>query len=274
MYILDNHMHLQFKGKNVEAVREFEKQGGTHAVLVRYPVKIGKADDFERSYEDTLRMAEHVQKGSGVKVFVAVGPYPAEILHLEKVHGLEKAVEAMKKGVDFAAEFVKEQRALAIGEVGRPHFPVEEKVMTASNEIMEYAMAAAKDAGCPIVLHTESANLETYGELAAMADRVGLERWKVIKHFSPPIVDEERNSGLFPSIIGSEKNLREALNQGTRFMLESDYLDDMRRPGAVIPPATIAKKTKKLIGMGAMSEDDAFKIHKENPERVYGIEFE
>ncbi|MCK5548107.1 MAG: metal-dependent hydrolase, partial [Thermoplasmata archaeon] len=77
---------------------------------------------------------------------------------------------------------------------------------------------------------------------------------------------------IFPSIIASERNIREALRQGARFMLESDYLDDMRRPGAVIPPATIAKKTKKLLSEGTMSEESAFKIHKENPENVYGIE--
>jgi TatD-related deoxyribonuclease len=56
--------------------------------------------------------------------------------------------------------------------------------------------------------------------------------------------------------------------------LESDYIDDPRRPGAVIPPATIAKKTKKLLAEGVMTEEQAIKIHKENAEKVYGIQIE
>ena len=272
MYILDDHLHLQFRGRNVEAIREFENQGGTHIILVRYPTHISKEDQFAESYDETLRMADHVRKNTGVKVFVALGPYPAELLHLEKHQDLKRAVGAMKRGVDIAVEYIKEGKAIVLGEVGRPHFPVSDSEWDASNDILQYAMVTAKDAGCPIMLHTEGGKSDNFKELADMADKAGLRRDKVVKHFSPPVVDEEKNAGIFPSIIASERNIREALRQGARFMLESDYLDDMRRPGAVIPPATIAKKTKKLLSEGTMSEESAFKIHKENPENVYGIE--
>lgn len=274
MFIFDNHLHLRFKGRNVEAIKEFEKHGGTHFVLVRYPSKILKEEDFRDNYEETLRMAKHVRKNTGVKVFVALGPYPAEILNLEKNSNLEEAVNVMKRGVDLAAWYITEGKAITIGEVGRPHFPVEERIWKASNDVLTYVMSVAKDVGCPAMLHTESSTTETFKELAMMADKVGIRRDKVIQHFSPPIIDEEKNKGLFPSIIASEKNIREALRQGTRFMLESDYLDDLKRPGAVIAPSTIPRKTKNLLRSGAMSEEAAFKIHKENPEKVYGIRIE
>ena len=35
--ILDNHIHLQPQGRNVEAVREFQKAGGTHLMLSHMP---------------------------------------------------------------------------------------------------------------------------------------------------------------------------------------------------------------------------------------------
>jgi TatD-related deoxyribonuclease len=273
MYILDNHLHLRPWGSNVEVIKEFEKQGGTHAILVRLP-QASDQGDYSKSYDDTLAMAEKVRKETDVKVFVALGPYPVELIHFEKKHGLEKATEMMKEGVDLAASYVKEGKAIAIGEVGRPHFNVDKEIIEASNGVMYYAMCAAKDAGCPVILHTERATLESFKELAEMADKAGLEREKVVKHFSPPIIDEERNRGLFPSIIGSEKNTREAISQGDRFFMESDYIDDPRRPGAVIPPATIPKKTKKLMAEGVMTEEQAARIHNENAEKVYGIQID
>ena len=273
MYVLDNHLHLKSNGRNVEAIKDFERSGGTHAILVRYP-SFAEDGDFTKSYDETLSMAGRARGSTGVKMFVVVGPYPAELLDLEKRFGLEKAVLFMKKGVDLAARYVKEGKTIAIGEVGRPHFPVDRRIMEASNLILLYAMVVAKDTGCPVVLHTERATLETFKELAAMADKAGLKRDRVVKHFSPPVIDEEKNMGLFPSIIASEKNVREAISQGDRFFMESDYIDDPRRPGAVIPPATIPKKTKKLLAEGTLSEESAFRIHKDNAEKVYGVKIE
>ena len=57
MPILDNHLHLQPQGGGVEAMREFEKAGGTHAILSNLPykgIKIKTGSDFLRQYEVTL----------------------------------------------------------------------------------------------------------------------------------------------------------------------------------------------------------------------------
>jgi TatD-related deoxyribonuclease len=97
---------------------------------------------------------------------------------------------------------------------------------------------------------------------------------RVVKHYSPPIITQESNSGLFPSVLASEKNIEGALSQGTRFMMETDYLDDLKRPGAVLGVKTVPKRTLKLITEGKLTEEDAIIIHQKNPEKVYGIEFE
>ncbi|MFQ5800688.1 MAG: TatD family hydrolase, partial [Candidatus Hydrothermarchaeales archaeon] len=57
-----------------------------------------------------------------------------------------------------------------------------------------------------------------------------------------------------------------------RFLLESDYIDDRRRPGAVLGPKTVPKTTLKLIEEGLLSSEDAARIHQDNVERVYGVE--
>lgn len=274
--IFDNHFHLDFTGRCVDAVKDFEKSGGTHMMLVNKPyhtIPINSPGDFEKEFQNTLALAEKARKESGVKVFSAVGPHPVYITHFTK-KGLPiaQAEEDVKKGIDIAKRLVIEKKASAIGEVGRPHYPVEPDIWTASNRILLYALEAARDAGCAIILHTESASEKSYKEIAEMADKAGIKKEKVVKHFSPPLVLESENFGLFPSILASKDAIDVAIKKGNRFMMETDYIDDARRPGAVLGPATVPKKTKDLLRREVFKEEDIFKIHKENPEKVYGIE--
>ena len=112
---------------------------------------------------------------------------------------------------------------------------------------------------------------EGFAELAEMADRTGIARGKVIKHFSPPLVAEDENHGIFPSVLSTEKAIKKAISKGTRFLMETDYIDDPRRPGAVLGLKTVPKRVKKFLAEGWMSEEDVYVIHKDNPEQVYGI---
>ncbi len=273
--IFDNHVHLHPKGRGVEAVKEFAKAGGTHLVLSHLPyeeVPIRDARDFHESYQITLDLAERCRRETGVGVDVTVGPYPVLLLSLTDRFGLPRAVEVMKAGMDQAKDLVTEGRAIGIGEIGRPHFSVSPEIWRASNEIMLYGMEMAREAACPVVLHTESATPGSMKEIAEMADRAGLDRAKVVKHYCPPLVLEEENSGLFPSILASRSAVEEALSKGQRFLLETDYLDDVQRPGAVMAITTVPKRTKALIHSGRMSEEQALIIHRENPRKVYGIQ--
>ncbi len=275
--ILDNHLHLQPDGLCEKAILDFQNAGGTHIILSHLPyhtVNITKGEDFLKEFDITLKIARQVREATDVKVFTTLGPYPVRLLNLEERYGLAKAVDIMKMGMELAARKVEEQEAVAIGEIGRPHFPVSEELWDASNEVMSYGMEMARDVGCPVVLHTESAGPEVWKELSGMADKVNLPREMVIKHYSPPIVREEDNHGLFPSILASRKAIKEALSHNTRFMMETDYLDDLRRPGAVMAPTTVPKRTKALIQNGDMDIEGALQIHKYWPEKLYGIEIE
>src|SRR4030042_262716 len=140
--ILDNHIHLEpFRGRNVDAVRDFERQGGTHLIISHLP------------YEEISTM-------------------------------------------EMSADYVRENKALAIGEVGRPHFPVSTEIWNASNELMLLAMALAKEAQCAIVLHTEHVTPDNMREFASMAEQAGLPRDRGVKHYSPPPLHPQENFGL------------------------------------------------------------------------------
>lgn len=275
MAIFDNHIHLRTEFKGVDAAKAFEKAGGTAFLLTHSPyedIPITRAADYVPAYEKTLDMADRVRAATSVNVFVALGPYPVEFLRLYEVHGPEASRQMMEEAVDLAARHIEDGRATAFGEIGRPHFPVGSEVVEACNDIMAYAMATAKRLGCAVILHTEDLTPHTFSELAAIASRTGLDRRRVVKHHSTPLTRPEDTHGLVPSILAKEELIVEALKGGPNFLLETDYIDDPHRPGAVLGPATVPKKTRAWIDKGLLSEEAAWTIHVEMPERTYGID--
>ncbi len=275
--ILDNHVHLEpVRGRNVEAVKEFAAHGGTHIIVSHLPyeeIPVRSAEDFRKSFEVTVATVDRVNAETEVKAFATVGPYPVELLELAKIHGLQKAKQIMIEGMDIAAEFVSNRDAIAIGEVGRPHFEVPLDILTASNEILEHGMILAATLNCAIVLHTESATPSSMRELAEMADRAGLDRGKVVKHYCGPLVTQDENFGLMPSVLASRENIEAALAKGLRFMMETDFLDDPRRPGAVLNITTVPKRTQQMLDAKKMRMDDAYQIHYDNARMTYGQRF-
>jgi TatD-related deoxyribonuclease len=274
--IFDNHMHLRRDGRFLDAVREFQNAGGTHFVLCQYPmpVLVLKEKSYRSCYQETVRMAEEIRSALQVNVFVTVGPYPVDYLVLHEKFGRENAMKLMMKGMDEAAVLCEEKKCIAIGEIGRPHFPVDEHLICDSNEILLYGMQKAKDVGVPVVLHTERTTPSQCKEFVEMGRKVGLPAEKIVKHFAPPLITKEENFGLMPSVLASKKNILEAVSKGTRFLMETDYIDDLKRPGAVLSPKTVPKITTMLIESGVLSVDQAGTIHKENPEKTYGITIE
>ena len=273
MIFFDNHLHLRRDGRFLEAVKEFTKAGGTHFVLTQYPMPeiVIQEKSYKSVYQETLQMAKEIKSHIDVTVFAVVGPYPVDYIKLKEKFGRDAAIQLMKKGMDQAAELCETQQCIAIGEIGRPHFPVDAQIIEDSNTILEYGMEKAKDVGVPVVLHTESTSPEQCKELVELGKKVGLPAEKIVKHFAPPLITYEENYGLMPSVLASKKNITEALKKGSRFLMETDYIDDLRRPGAVLGPKTVPSLSKNLLACGAMSEDQAYEIHVQNPEKTYNI---
>ncbi len=277
MAIFDNHIHLRASFKGVEAAKAFEKSGGTAILLTHSPypeVPIARTDDYRAAYGLTLSMADAVRAATHLQVFVALGPYPVEFIHLRETLGEESAVDAMRRAIDLAAKYIREGEAIAFGEIGRPHFPVGADIVRACNDLVAYAMAQAKGIECAVVLHTEDPTPATFAEFAAMATRAGLDPKYVVKHHSTPFTRPVDTAGLVPSILAKENLVAEALKGGPRFLLETDYIDDPNRPGAVLGPATVPKKTRAWLEKGILSKEQAWSIHHDLPEKTYRIEID
>lgn len=273
--ITDNHMHIDPRARGLEAVKEFQRSGGTHIILVTKPtwslgITVRKPEDYLAVFDETVEIASKIRE-IGVGAFPVLGVHPAEISKLTEYMELSEATETMKKGLEIAAGYV--ERGLAVGiKSGRPHYPVPADIWAASNEIMEHAFSLGKEQDCAVQLHTESVGEPELQDIAERAKKTGIKMYRVVKHYSPPLVKTCEELGIFPGVISVKGAIEQALEEGTRFMMETDYIDDPDRPGAVLGPKTIPRRTLKLIE--THGEEPFWTIHKENPEKVYDIEIE
>ena len=268
--LYDNHLHLSPSGKNIEALKEFKAAGGTGLTLVTLPyseVQINEADDFYRSFEITTSFAEKA-KELGLKVYTAIGPYPILLISLAERFGIEKAEKIMMKGNEIACELISEGKADLFGEVGRPHFETDQKYVDSCNRVLQHCMDLAHQIDCAVMLHCESCDY-TYSSLSKMASSSKLPLNKVVKHSSPPWVTKEETFGLTPSIPASRSLLREAISKGKHFMVETDYIDNPEKPGAMMSVNTVPKRLKAFLASGELTEEDVFSICQDIPDSIY-----
>jgi TatD-related deoxyribonuclease len=274
--ITDNHIHVDpFNGEGpLKIAKLFYNSGGRVMMIPNKPSwTFGKPFMFNEAMELVISYVNEINQNTNVKAFAIVGVHPAEFSKLiENGKSLEKSYELVKNSLDYAKTLVEEKKAVAIGEVGRPHYDVTHEELKYQNKILKYALSLAKDIDCPIQLHTETADESKYKEFASIAGEVGFNKNKLIKHFSGPYITHEENFGIVPSLMSSKKNIEIAISKGTNFLMETDYLDDLSRPGAVLGPKTVPKRTLDFIKKGIFTDKMAFKIHKDNVEDIYEIE--
>lgn len=274
--ITDNHIHVDhINGIGpVKVAKQFYNAGGRVMIIPNKPSWTnGKIFEFEKAMDLVISYCEEINQNSDVKAFPIVGVHPAEFSKLiESGKSIEDSYKIVKKALDYGKKLVEDKKAVAIGEIGRPHYKVSEEEMTYQNKILKYGLSLAKEIDCPVQLHTESATEEQFKEFASIADEIKFNKKKLIKHFSGPYITKEENFGLTPSVMSGKNNIQEAISKGDNFLMETDYLDDLSRPGAVLGPKTVPKRTLDFLNKGIFTEEDAFKIHKDNVESIYEIE--
>ncbi|MDP6906517.1 MAG: TatD family hydrolase [Candidatus Thalassarchaeaceae archaeon] len=253
--IWDSHIHLDRNGRCIDAAQDFERSGGTHMCLVhkpafpnRLPENIHSVDD---AYRETLRIAELIRGECNLDVRVILGPHP--VVWEKQIHtlGLEDACELHLASVELALEYCAEGKAVGIGEVGRPHYPVEQEIMKAADlQLTEIMRMAAKE-NVPIQLHVDDNGAQTNMELALLCDRAGLSRERAIHHYAQADVSADFTHGLSASVsMGKEsvqKIVETCFSSNSTWTMETDYMDDLSRPGAVLGPKTIPKRTHALV---------------------------
>ena len=282
--ILDQHIHLDRSNKFLDAVTEFVGAGGTGIMLVHKPGFSSDLpvdlDGYQAAYSDTLGMAEEVRAAFGIGVGVVLGPHPVAWEHQIEPLGLKRATELHLEAVGLALDHIDAGDAVCLGEVGRPHYPVSDETWSAANEMLREVMALAAGAGTSIQLHVEDNGETTCRELAALCDEAGLARDRAIRHYAPADVGTDFTHGLAATVSvgrGSVETLAETtVNANAPWGMETDFLDDPRRPGAVLGPKTVPKRTQQLCAAllaADWGEDEVSglmsSIHSDWPAQLY-----
>ncbi|PSP26891.1 deoxyribonuclease [Halobacteriales archaeon QH_2_65_14] len=267
--ILDDHLHLDpVNGRGAEAAAEFAEAGGTHLLVLNKPSwhlvdEVGTEEAFRETFEITCGVTAAASDRLPGRAWPVLGVHPALISQLvDSGHDPEEARDVMQMGLDVAAEFVAEGPALAI-KSGRPHYDVTDAVWDASNEVMRHAFELGAETGCAVQLHTEGG--EDFADVAEWAGERGLPREQVVKHYAGGRVE-----GPIPSVISNRDDLETAAESGEPFLMETDFLDDPDRPGAVLGPKTVPKRVRWMREQGY--EDAVRTAHVDTPARVYGID--
>jgi len=220
-------------------------------------------EDFRPVFDETLAIAREIE-AIGLTVFPVLGVHPAEITRLSERMPLAEAAGVMKGGLTLAARYVAEGKAVAL-KSGRPHYPAGPEVMEASNGVLLHALALAKDAGCALQIHAETGPCADVAEMAAKA---GIPVHRVVKHFGDP------DTPLTPSLIAKHESIPDLARSGRAFTMESDYMDENERPGAVIGPKSVPRFTRRLLEEGKITQEQAYRIHADTPSNVYGVEIQ
>ena len=284
--IVDQHIHLDRSGRFLSAAEEFSRAGGTGIMLVHKPAIRGKLPTdlggYRSAYAETLSMAEEVRNSVGLEVGVVLGPHPVVWEHQIQSLGLERSTELHLEAVGLALEHIEAGQANCLGEVGRPHYPVDQDTWTSATDMLLDIMRMASSTKCSIQLHVESNGEATCRELAGLCDRAGLPRDRAIRHYAPSDVSPEFTHGMAATVSvgqGSIEGLTStATSQSSPWGMETDFLDDPSRPGAVLGPKTIPKRTHELcsalLHQGWEAEDVTslmYSIHSRWPDKLYSI---
>jgi len=140
---------------------------------------------------------------------------------------------------------------------------VPDEVRSASNEVLSHALTLAAELDCAVQIHAETGPCT---DIVVLAEHAGLSPSRVVKHYATS------DTPLTPSFLATHPDIPELAGIHRSFTMESDYMDENSRPGAVIGPKSVPKTTFRLLNEGRITLEDAYRIHKETPEMVYGVD--
>jgi len=277
----DAHCHSNpVVGLGAEKIcKKFKDYGGWFIALIGLsPTHYGLEPSFEnflKAYRITIEECRKV-RSLGMEVSCLVGFHPAEVDKLVNRRGmkLEEVLELAEKLLKSVIKLFKEGLVNGIAEVGRPHYRTEPQFIVTSELIMNKALQYAKDWGLIVHLHLEQGGLITILDIKSRTEYIGTPINKVLlHHVRPGTAEHAIKCNLNISIPGLEPLVKIATSKyPPRYVFESDFIDDPRRPGVVIEPWNLALNQLRVLREGIVNEDYLWKINVDNIINIYGVE--
>ena len=272
--IVDHHCHLSPTGEGIRAAARFRDAGGTHLFVATQNYAPGvplRLEEYRSQFDTTVALSTAVERQLSVRAFAVVAPYPIDLIAQAQALGPAPAVELQRAALELAGQFVEEQRAVALGEVGRPHFEVPEALHEAVDAVLRHALDVGRDVGCPVVLHAEEMDGAAFRAMAGLAASAAFPLHRLVKLYHRTVLPPSEFVGIVPSYLARREIVAAALPTEAPWFLETDFLDDPRRPGAVLDLATVPKRARQLVESAPASIERLRIPFQLSVERVYGF---
>ncbi|MEM4788925.1 MAG: TatD family hydrolase [Ignisphaera sp.] len=277
----DGHLHSNpVKGMGMKAiVKRFSEAGGWFAALVLLPPH---HYGFENTFDGYIKALNvlinecKVSKELGLKVVCLAGIHPAAIED-EVSANTKSGIKILEKAImviDYVAKLIREGIIDGFGEVGRPHYKVSPEAFIVNSIVTRYTLTLAKDLGVPVHLHLEQGGELTALDIENTVNSLGINKHKVIIHhadISTAKAAQARN--LLVTVPGKYPILREAFKLlKPYYMVESDFIDDPKRPGVSSYPWDIIENQGKLLNEGIVDEEYLYKLNIDMIVEVYKVD--
>jgi TatD-related deoxyribonuclease len=278
----DSHLHTNpLHGYGAGRIaRKFKKEGGWFIALVSLPpYHYGFSEVSVDSYRKTLdllvREAESA-RSEGLTVIALAGFHPSEVdEYLKRGLSKKEVYELSAKVFNLINDYMKKGLIHGIGEVGRQHYGTSPERLVLSETIMIEALELACQHHALVHLHLEQGGWVTAFNIAKILDKIPCKSSRVVLHH----VNYE--TGLWSSMLGLpatlpvKTSLEKILSTpGIRldgFLVESDFIDDPKRPGVSAYPWEIPKFFNEKLERKEVSEETVLKLNVENVSKIYEV---
>ncbi|RLG81659.1 MAG: hydrolase TatD [Thermoprotei archaeon] len=281
MLYADAHCHSNpVRGLGARTIaKKFKNVGGWFIALVSLPpYYYGFTKHAIEAYEKTLEVMASEKKKvaeTGVKVKLLAGFHPAEVdEYIRRGLKPEEVLELADNVFKLIVKLHKEGLVDGIGEVGRQHYSTATPRLVLSELIMIKALEVAKDYDLPIHLHLEQGGRVTVESVKTISRLTGLNTKLILLHHASSETSYWSSKyGLWHTVVAKKNLIRITLGKKhDKLMVESDYIDDPRRPGVASYPWDIAFTINELVESGAVSEEEVYRTMVDRVTTYYGVE--
>ncbi|MEM0014757.1 MAG: TatD family hydrolase [Zestosphaera sp.] len=278
--VSDAHAHVSPAGLGGSLVgRKFREAGGWFIALVSLPpTNYGLRGDLNgllKSFDIHARECLKA-RSEGLSVACLAGVHPAYVDELVRAVGVNRVDEVLSM-VRRALESLRRLRLEGLiegfGEFGRPHYKTLPESVVVNDVVLREVLEVCSDTDSVLHLHTEQGGSATVASVDALVKSAGASKCRVVfHHASLAVVRAAENLGYHSTVLGREDLLLNILELNpSRVLVESDFIDDPRRPGVVMYPWDLAGEVGKLLAKEGGHEEALRKCLVDNVRELYGV---
>lgn len=277
----DGHLHSNpLRGIGAKVIAEkFKKIGGWFVVLVslsptHYGLEGFTFEDYTKSIDIHVKECEYA-KEQGIKVICLAGIHPADVEKkvIADKHKIGDTIILAKKIVEHVAKLIEKGVLDGFGEVGRPHYRTIPEAVVANEIVMRYVLTLARDLNAYVHLHLEQGGYATIEDMYEILKFTNADINKIVFHHLDLFTAiEATHKRLIFTVPGKYELLKEVIKRlDPIYIIESDFIDDPKRPGVSSYPWTIAENQLKIIKEYNIDEEYIYAINVDNIVRVYNL---